>query len=342
MERKLKLAILGANGLVTESLLAAIESHPSLSGEMVLLGHAESEDATVEFGRQTLLIQDVEGCNFDEIDILIDTGEAAYRGDWFERARDAGCIILDVGGHLPGQQHQTGVVADVNGSLLEEAAPGSVIVLPDAATVQSATLLYPLLRKLTLERVSLFSCHAVSERERAGVEEVARQTAQMLSGKPARPVLFSHQVAFNLVPIAADEVLGEPIDREILIAQRLEQVLQAPELPISVSCCWVPVFYGHTQVLHVSTKEPVDADYLKRILAEIPCIDLKWDSKEIASAVSDASGNDFLTLGRVTVNGKNSTEFSLWAVADNLRFGIAGNAVKIIELLVKRLFISYS
>jgi aspartate-semialdehyde dehydrogenase len=81
---------------------------------------------------------------------------------------------------------------------------------------------------------------------------------------------------------------------------------------------------------------------LKRILAEIPCIDLKWDSKEIASAVSDASGNDFLTLGRVTVNGKNSTEFSLWAVADNLRFGIAGNAVKIIELLVKRLFISYS
>lgn len=342
VESKLNLAILGANGLVTESLLAAIESHPSLSGEITLLGNAEGDESAVEFGKQTLLIQDVEGYGFDEIEILIDTGEAEYRGDWLQRARDAGCIVLDIGGHLPGQLHQVGVVAGVNDALLEEVVPGSVVVLPDAASVQSAMVLHPLRQKLTLERVDLFSCHAVSERGRAGVEEMARQTAQMLNGKPARPVLFSSQVAFNLVPMAADEGVGESVDKEILIAERLRQVLQAPDLPISVSCCWAPVFFGHSQVMHIKVREPVDAEYLKRTFAEVPSVDLKWDSRETLSAVSDASGCDFMILGRVSVDGKNSTEFSLWAVADNLRFGIAGNAVKIIELLVKRLFISYS
>lgn len=342
MDNTLTLAILGANGLITESLLAVLENHSHLSGEIVLLGSAESLDTPVEFERQTLLIKDVGGCNFDEIDILIDTGETEYQGDWLDRARDAGCIILDVGGHLPGQHHQAGVVAGVNTLLLEKVTPGSVVVLPDAATVQCATLLHPLLQKLAIERVSLFSCHAVSERGRSGVEEMARQTARMLNGKPAQPVLFSRQVAFNLVPMVADEEQAESWETESLIAERLGQVLQNPDLSISVSCCWAPVFYGHTQVVHFRTAERVELEQVKRIFSQVSCIVPKWDSRETPTVVTDASGSDFLTLGRVSVNEKNLMEFSLWAVADNLRFGIAGNAVKIIELLVKSSFVSYS
>jgi aspartate-semialdehyde dehydrogenase len=159
-----KLAILGANGLIMESLLEAIGKHPSLSGEIVLLGSAESIDTSVEFGQQTLSIADIEGQGFEEIDLVIATGEMPYEGDWLDRARHAGCVILDISGHLPGQQHRVGVVAGVNDALLDEVVPGDVVVLPDAATVQSATLLHPLLQKLEIERVSLFSCHSFSER----------------------------------------------------------------------------------------------------------------------------------------------------------------------------------
>ncbi|MGD9165065.1 MAG: Asd/ArgC dimerization domain-containing protein [Chromatiales bacterium] len=337
-----KLAILGANGLIMESLLEAIGKHPSLSGEIVLLGSAESIDTSIEFGQQTLSIADIEGQGFEEIDLVIATGEMPYEGDWLDRARHAGCVILDISGHLPGQQHRVGVVAGVNDALLDEVVPGDVVVLPDAATVQSATLLHPLLQKLEIERVSLFSCHSVSERGRSGVEEMARQTVQLLNGKPVRPLRFSRQVAFNLVPMDSDEGMGEPLETQSLIAERLRQVLQASDLAINVSCCWAPVFYGHTQVLHCSVAGGVELDSLKHLLSQIPYVDARWGAGEVPTAVSDASGNDYLTVGKVSVNAKNTTEFSLWAVADNLRFGIAGNAVKIIELLVKRLFISYS
>jgi aspartate-semialdehyde dehydrogenase len=342
VKRVLKLAILGANDLIMESLLETIENHPSLSGEIVLLGNAGSIDTDVEFGQHTLSIEDVEGYGFDEVDMVIATGETPYEGNWLDRARQAGCIILDIGGHLPGQRRRVGVVAGVNTALLDEVAPGDVVALPDAATVQSAILLHPLLQKLEIERVSLFSCHAVSERGRSGVEEMARQTAQLLNGKPARPLLFPRQVAFNLVPMVADEEIGDPVDVQSLIAERLGRVLQAPNLPITVSCCWAPVFFGHTQVLHCSVAAGVELESLQRLLSQIPCVDAKWGAGEVPTVVSDASGSDYLTVGKLSVDTKNKTEFSLWAVADNLRFGIAGNAVKIIELLVKRLFISYS
>ncbi len=342
MESALKLAVVGANGLITESLLAAIENHPSLSGEVVLLGSAESSENTVEFNGHPLFVEDIEGYAFDEIDILVATGETAYQGDWLESARDAGCIILDVGGQLPGQAGQTGVVAGVNDSLLSEVAAGSLVVLPDGATVQAARLLHPLLQQLRIARVSLFSCNAVSDKGRSGVEEMARQTAQMLNGKPARPVLFPRQVAFNLLPMAADEVSGVHEDPQTRLADNLRRILRVEDLPMTVSCCWAPVFYGHTQALHLTTTEGVTLERVQRILAKAADIDLHGGTAASPTAVTDASGSDFLTVGRLSVDAKNSTEFSLWAVADNLRYGIAGNAVKIIELLVKRLFISYS
>ncbi len=342
MEKTLNLAILGANGLITEALLSVLEGHPTLKGEVVLLGSGERCDESIEFDGQTLLMQEVDGCSFDGIDLLIDTGESVFEGDWFERAREAGCIILDVGGHLPGQGDQPGVVAGINDERLDEVASGSVVVLPDAATVQCATLLHPLLQKLPIERVNLFSCHAVSELGRSGVEEMARQAAQMLNGKPVRPLLFPHQVAFNLVPMIAEAHRGETQTAERLIEQRLAGILGTPDLPISVSCAWAPVFYGHLQALHFSTGPGVTPEQVKRLLSEVSSIEPKWDWHETLSPVKDASGSDLLVVGRLSAKIKNTTDFSLWGVADNLRFGIAGNAVKIVDLLVKRLFISYS
>ena len=342
MESALKLAIVGANGLVTEALLAVIEQQSSLSGEVVLLGKPDSNQAPVEFNQQSLLIEEIDDAGFDEIDILVATGELAYQGDWLERACEAGCIILDVGGHLPGQAQSPRVVAGVNDTELDDVARGSVVVLPNGAVVQAARLLHPLLEQLNIERVSLFSCHAVSDLGRSGVEEMARQTALMLNGKPAKPVIFPHQVAFNLLPLGDEGAKGSTAGPQSGLAEQICQVLDRPDLDLMVSSCWVPVFYGHTQSLHISAAQGVELEAVQRIWARTPDVAADWDAQTLPTAVTDGSGSDLMTLGGLTASAKNTTDFSLWAVADNLRYGIAGNAVKIIELLVKRLLISYS
>lgn len=338
----MKLAIIGTDGLITESLLAVIDDHPSLSGEVVLLGDEARVGETVEFGHQTLEVADLGLCDFSGIDILVSCGELQEAGGWLDQAQDAGCVIMDIGGHLRSRGDAPFVVAGVNEDILDGVTRGSLISLPDAGTVQCATLLKPLLDTVGLERVSLFSCHAVSELGRSGVEEMARQSAQMLNGKPARPLLFPSQVAFNLVPRAEDAVTGDLHDLEAGMLAGLRRVLDKPALPITLSSCWAPVFYGHTQAVHFSTTLETDTETLKRIYGRYPYVDLKGETDYFPTVVTDASGKDLLTVGRLIASTKNSTDFSLWAVADNLRYGIAGNAVKIIEVLVKRLSISYS
>ena len=342
VDRALKLAILGANGLVTESLLAVIEQQSALSGEVVLLGKPDNHQAPVEFNQQSLLIEEIDDCGFDEIDILVATGELPYQGDWLERACESGCIVLDVGGHLPGQAKSPRVVAGVNDTELDDVARGSVVVLPEADVAQAARLLHPLVEQLNIERVSLFSCRAVSDMGRSGVEEMARQTAMMLNGKPAKPVLFPRQVAFNLLPQVTDGAAAPAADEPLGFADQVCRILGRPALNLVVSSCWVPVFYGHTQSLHVSTAQGVELETVQRILARSPGFETEWEAQLLPTAVTDGSGSDSMTLGGLSVKAKNTTEFSLWAVADNLRYGIAGNAVKIIELLVKRSLISYS
>ena len=343
METALKLAIIGANGLITESLLAAIDEHPSLTGEVSLFGTGASLDHTVEFGHQNLLVGDLAHCDFSEFQVVIDSSEEVNAGqEWLAQAQQAGCLILDVGGHLARHSLIPPVVSGVNDEVLDQVERGDIVVLPDAAVVQSARLLKPVMDRAGLARVNLFSCHAVSELGRAGVEEMARQTGQMLNGKPARAVLFPKQMAFNLLPRStnANGTAGE--DRASAIAEMLQRVLGAPDLPVTVSCCWAPVFYGHTQALHISTRQEMDLKALKRIFTQSPLIEIKGGERDLPSVVTDASGRDMLTVGGLCANAKNSTDFSLWGVADNLRYGIAGNAVKIIEVLVKRLSISYS
>lgn len=342
METALKLAIIGANGLITEALLAVIGEHPSLSGEVSLFGVETSHDQAVEFGRQTLLVGDLALCDFSDFQIVIDSSEEPNDGEWLESAKRAGCVILDVAGHLPRNRGIPPVVAGVNDQVLGQVERGDVVALPEAAVVLCANLLKPVMERAGLASVSLFSCHAVSELGRAGVEEMARQTAQMLNGKPARAALFPKQVAFNLVPRSVNEEKGTKIPRESAMAEVLRQVLGDPALPITISHCWAPVFYGHTQALHVSTRNEIDLKTLKRLYAQTPSIEVKAGERDLPTVVTDASGRDMLTVGGLCANSKNSTDFSLWGVADNLRYGIAGNAVKIIEVLVKRLFVSYS
>ena len=88
----MKLAIIGTDGLITESLLAVIDDHPTLSGEVVLLGDEARVGDTVEFGHQTLEVADLGLCDFSEIDILVSCGELQEAGGWLDQAQDAGCV----------------------------------------------------------------------------------------------------------------------------------------------------------------------------------------------------------------------------------------------------------
>ncbi len=334
----MEILIIGAGGLLGENLLELIKDHPWLSGQVTLLGGEAEVGRRVEFGRQELIVGDLALHEFMQRQIVIFTGDDMPDTAWLERAQEARSIILDLSSRLLAAYDLPPVVARVNPEVLGTVADGGIIRVPDAATIQLTSMMKSFIDVVEVKKVSVFSCHAVSELGRAGVDEMARQTAQLLNAKPVSPLLFSHQIAFNLIPMSDAPQVSDPQDTAGRIVDDTKSILERPELNLSVSCCWVPVFFGHTQAVDLCFENVQAKAELVRWLSDFPEISVFYTSDSYPTAVTDASGKDLLTIGEIRSDAENSTDFSLWTVADNLRFGNAGNAVKILEVLVKDYF----
>lgn len=335
MKQEIKIAIVGASGLIGESLLAAIAGHPWLTRHVELLGGEGSVGQPLEFGRQELMVGELALFDFNQVQVVISTGEEQLDKEWLERAQEAGCIVLDIGAQLLEVSDLPPVVASVNAEVLAMVAHGGVVALPDAATTQLITVLKPLIDRLDIERVSVVSCHAISDLGRSGVEEMARQTAQLLNGKPVTPLIFPKQIAFNLYPQVGEIGNNGLTTTEQRIIDHTRRILADENIGISLTCSWVPVFFGHSQAITIQTADSINVDQVHGIFSAFPGINLMAASGSSPTAVTDASGKDNLTLGRIASGPESMTEFSFWTVADNIRFGLAGNAVKVLEVLVK-------
>lgn len=335
MRDAVEIVIIGANGLIGEALLQSIVEHAWLTSHVQLLSGEEAAGQPVESGRRQFIVGDVSLFEFSHKQVVISTGEEDAGNDWLERAQDAGCIILDIGAKLLAEYDLPPVVAAANPEVISQIANGGIIALPDAATTQLVTLLKPIIDSVDVIRASVVSCHAISEMGRTGVEEMARQTAQLLNGKPLSPVVFSKQIAFNLIPLVGMPQSNGQSEVELRIIDDTQQVLSQQNMDLSVSCCWVPVFFGHSQAIDLQLRDPISEQQLREKLTSMNGIKCCETSDYLPTAVTDASGKHTLAVGRIKSDPKYSTGFSLWTVADNLRFGNAGNAVKILEVLVK-------
>jgi aspartate-semialdehyde dehydrogenase len=335
MKEQLELAIIGAGGLLGETLLTRLAQHPRLSVQITLLGGDETLGQVLEFGSLELNIDDIFSFDFNRVKVVIDTGDELLDREWLERSRTAGCIVLDIGSHLLNSSDLPPVVASVNPQVLAAITHGGIITIPDAATTQLTTLLKPIVDRLGVQRVSVFSFHATSDLGRSGVEELVRQTAQLLNGKPVQPLLFPAQIAFNLVPLVGTPDESRMTQAEQRILDQTKRILGLDDLELLVTCSWSPVFFGHSQAISLQTKQPITVAELHELLAGFSDIEVIQASDSSPTAVTHASGKDALTVGRVRLGQQNTTEFSLWTVADNLQFGIAGNLVRVLEILVK-------
>jgi aspartate-semialdehyde dehydrogenase len=157
----------------------------------------------------------------------------------------------------------------------------------------------------------------------------------LLNAKSVTPLLFEKQIAFNLLPCVGGSGERGSADIDLRMADDVRKVLHRPTMNLSVGCCWVPVFFGHTQFIDIRFASPQARDRLRELLANVSDVSLFDTSDSYPTAVTEASGTNGLLVGRISSATPSSQDFSIWTVADNLRFGVAGNALKSIEVLVK-------
>jgi aspartate-semialdehyde dehydrogenase len=167
------------------------------------------------------------------------------------------------------------------------------------------------------------------------MDELAKQTANLLSGKPVEPVNFSRQIAFNVIPQIDVFLENGYTKEEMKMVWETKKILGDGNVLVNPTAVRVPVFFGHGEALHIETNAPISAEEVKDLLENSPGLVVCRNDEDFPTQIGDASGKDETFVGRIREDISHSNGINMWIVADNVRKGAATNSIQIAELLIK-------
>ncbi|MFT0518399.1 aspartate-semialdehyde dehydrogenase [Pseudomonas faucium] len=333
MTQPLDIAVVGATGSVGETLVQILEELQFPVATLHLLASMESAGSSVMFAGKKIKVREVDSFDFSQVKLAFFAASPAVSRSFASKAEQTGCTIIDLSGGL---DDALAVVPEANAARIANLQLPARLASPSSAAVALAVALAPLKGQLAIERVQVMAALAVSAQGREAVNELARQTAELLNARPLEPRFFDRQVAFNLLAQvgAADAHGHTPLEQRLV--SELRVLLEMPELKISVTCVQVPVFFGDSFSVAVQSSAPVDLAAVNDALEAADSVELV-ERDDYPTPVGDAVGQDVVYVGRVRHGIDEQQQLNLWLTTDNLRKGAALNAVQVAQLLIKQI-----
>ncbi len=330
-------AVAGATGAVGACLLSILEQRRFPVSRLVPLASERSRGVRVRFRGEEISVGVLEDFDFAGVDIAFFSAGGAVSAVHAPRAAAAGAAVIDNTSQFRLDPEIPLVVPEVNAEALSTWRRRGIIANPNCSTAQLMVVLAPLHRAAGIERIQVATYQSVSGAGRSALEELGRQTADLLNFRDITPKRFPVQIAFNLIPqIDAFEENGYTRE-EMKMVWESRKILSAPELRVSATCVRVPVFYGHSEAVAIETRRPLAVEEARALLSRAPGVVLVDEPRPggYPTPVTHASGRDPVFVGRLRRDLSHPNGLMLWVVADNIRKGAALNAVQIAEVLVK-------
>lgn len=335
MGNKYKVAVVGATGAVGEAMLAILAERRFPVGELVALASERSAGSYLDFGDDEVPVRDVATFDPADVDIALFSAGGAISEEYAPKFAAAGAVVIDNSSTFRYDDDVPLVVSEVNPEALRE-RPRGIVANPNCSTMQLMPVLAPIHRAFGIERVNVATYQSVSGGGRAAMEELGRQTAELLSFQDINPHQFPVQIAFNLIP-QIDEFQDNGYTREEMkLVWETRKILGDDTIQVNPTAVRVPVFFGHSEAVNIETRTKITADEARALLAAAPGVEVVDERKPggYPTPVTHASGKDAVFVGRIREDLSHPNGLNLWVVADNIRKGAALNAVQIAEWLV--------
>ena len=333
-----KVAMVGATGAVGEALLAILAERNFPVSELVPLASERSAGSKVSFAGKEVTVQLLETYDFAGVDIAFFSAGGAVSKVHAPRAAAAGAVVIDNTSEFRYQDDIPLVVSEVNPHAIADYTRHGIIANPNCSTMQLLVALAPIYRSVGIERINVATYQSVSGAGRSGMEELGKQTAALLNFKSVEPgKKFPVQIAFNVIPHIDDFQPNGYTKEEMKLVWETRKILEDESIQVNPTAVRVPVFYGHSEAVHIETGEKITAEQARALLAEAPGVVLMDERKPggYPTPVGDAAGSDGVFVGRIREDISHERGLDLWVVSDNIRKGAALNAVQIAELLVQ-------
>jgi aspartate-semialdehyde dehydrogenase len=337
MTTKFDVAVVGATGVVGEAMLQILAERKFPVGKVYALASERSVGKTVAFGNRELAVGDLAEFDFAQAAIGLFSAGGSISAEFAPKAVAAGCVVVDNTSHFRYDDDIPLVVPEVNAGKIADYKARGIIANPNCSTIQMVVALKPIYDAVGIERINVATYQAVSGAGRSAVEDLARHSAALLNGRPIEIEGNAKQIAFNAVPHIDQFLDNRYTKEEMKMVWETRKILGDDEILVNPTAVRIPVFYGHSEAVHIETRDKISADQVCDLLRNAPGVTLLdvFETGQYPTPVTDSSGTDPVYVGRVREDISHPRGIDLWVVSDNIRKGAALNSVQIAEILAK-------
>ena len=333
-EQTFNVAIAGATGAVGEALIEILEERNFPVGELFLLASERSAGKRVQFRGKSIMVQRLDEFDFSQAQIGLFSAGGDLSAEFAPKAAAAGCVVIDNTSFFRYDDDIPLVVPEVNSDRVADYANRNIIANPNCSTIQMLVALKPIHDAVGISRINVSTYQAVSGAGAGGIRELAGQTANLLSAKEIETKVMPVQIAFNAIPQIDKFQDNGYTKEEMKMVWETQKILEDPEIQVNPTCVRIPVFYGHSEAVHIETKAPITASDAEALLAKAPGVEV-LSGENYPTAVEHAAGTDGVFVGRIRQDISHPSGLNLWVVSDNVRKGAALNSVQIAEVLIE-------
>ncbi|RLV59319.1 aspartate-semialdehyde dehydrogenase [Parashewanella curva] len=335
MSQEFNIAVLGASGNVGQAMIEILEERDFPVANLYPLGSKNSAGNTINFRGEDITIINVDEFDWTQAQIGFFSAGGRVSEKWAPIAGEAGCVVIDNTSHFRYDIDVPLVIPEVNPQAIADFRNRNIIANPNCSTIQMLVALKPIYDAFGLERINVSTYQSVSGSGKQAIEELSGQCVKLLQGLPAESKVYDKQIAFNALPHIDVFMDNGFTKEEMKMVWETHKILGDESIMVNPTAVRVPVFHGHSEAVHVETRQPVEAEDIKAVLYEAQGIELFAEDADYPTAVTEAAGTDPVYVGRIRKDLFLPNAVNLWVVADNIRKGAALNSIQIAEILIR-------
>ncbi len=327
-------AILGATGAVGQEMMKILEERDFPVGQLIPLASARSAGKTMKFKGEDVVIREACDTAFEGVDIVLGAAENDIAEKFAPAIVKAGAVFVDNSSAFRLDPNVPLIVPEVNPEDVKDHK--GIISNPNCSTIITVTAVNALNAIAPIKAMTASTYQAVSGAGANGPIELMNEVEALREGKTYEPKVFSHQIAYNLIPQIGGEQFEGYTSEEMKMQNEGRKIMHLPELNVSCTCVRVPVVRSHSISVTCRFDRPVTVAQAREVIANAPGCRLVDDLKNKQYPMPlDTSDQDIVFVGRIRPDLTDPNAICLWCCGDQVRKGAATNAIQIAELLIK-------
>ena len=329
-----KLGILGATGAVGREMMRILEERNFPVEELRLFASSRSAGKVIEWQGKPVMIEEACKEAFRGLDIVLGAAESDIAKEFAQDIVDAGAVFVDNSSAFRLNPDVPLIIPEVNPEDVKNHK--GIISNPNCSTIITVVAVHALNEISPIKSMIASTYQAVSGAGAGGPVELAEEVEALRVGKAYEPKVFSHQIAYNLIPQIGGEQCEGYTSEEMKMQNESRKILHLPELKVSCTCVRVPVVRSHSISVNLRFDRPITVKEAQYAIAKAKGCKLVDDlhNKQYPMPL-DTSDQDIVFVGRIRPDLTDDKGLCLWCCGDQVRKGAATNTVQIAELLLK-------